>query len=195
MIDLSTAAKRMAEVVANIGDEDLGRPTPCPDYTVGDLLDHVDGLSLAFTEAAEKSFAPDVSGSPPPGDAAHLADGWRERIPRQLGTLAEAWSDRDAWTGMTRAGGIEMPGEAAGTVALEEVVIHGWDLARATGQPFEVADADLDVVFGWFDSFPDEARGDAFAHPPAVSESAAPLERAVAQSGRNPQWSPPEDHG
>lgn len=37
---------------------------------------------------------------------------------------------------MTEAGGVTMPAETIGTVALDELVLHGWDLARATGQPF-----------------------------------------------------------
>ncbi len=44
---------------------------------------------------------------------------------------------------MTSAGPIEMPGEIAGLVALDELVVHGWDLARATDQPYDVDDATL----------------------------------------------------
>ena len=43
---------------------------------------------------------------------------------------------------MTKAGPVEMPGEIGGLVALDEIVIHGWDLATATGQPFAVDAAD-----------------------------------------------------
>jgi len=45
--------------------------------------------------------------------------------------LAGAWQEPDAWTGMTVAGPVEMPGEIAGLVALNELVIHGWDVARS----------------------------------------------------------------
>ncbi len=189
-IDLIAAARRLGDLVAAVPDDALDRPTPCTDYTVGDLLDHVDGLSLAFTEAAEKSFDPEVSGAPPPGDAAHLADGWRTRVPVQLGALAEAWLDPDAWTGMTRAGGIDMPGEIGGIVALEEVVVHGWDLARATDQPYTASDDHLETVLGFFASFPDEARGEAYGPPVAPPEGASLLDQAVAKAGRDPGWSP-----
>ena len=43
---------------------------------------------------------------------------------------------------MSRAGGVDFPGEVAGMVALTEVVVHGWDLARATGQPYGIDAAD-----------------------------------------------------
>lgn len=57
-------------------------------------------------------------------------------MPRQLTDLVEAWRDPAAWAGMTEAGGVRMPAEEMGVVALDELVLHGWDLARATGQPF-----------------------------------------------------------
>ncbi len=62
---------------------------------------------------------------------------WRTSYPQRLAGLADAWRDPDAWQGMTRAGGIDLPGEVAGSVALAEVVIHGWDVAAATGQPYD----------------------------------------------------------
>lgn len=40
------------------------------------------------------------------------------------------------WTGLTRAGGIDMAAEVAGAVAIDEVVVHGWDLSVATGQAY-----------------------------------------------------------
>ena len=45
---------------------------------------------------------------------------------------AGAWQDEPAWTGVTRAGSVDLPGEIAGTVAVHEVVAHGWDIAAAT---------------------------------------------------------------
>ena len=53
-LDLGPAALRLAELVYNVPDDVLDQPTPCPDYTLGDLVDHVGGLSLAFAAAAKK---------------------------------------------------------------------------------------------------------------------------------------------
>jgi hypothetical protein len=47
---------------------------------------------------------------------------------------------------MTRAGGVDLPGDVAGQVAVNELVIHGWDVARASGQAYEVDDASLEVA-------------------------------------------------
>ena len=65
-----------------------------------------------------------------------LETGWRLVIARDLELLAESWRNPAAYEGTTMAGPIEMPGSDAATVALNEVVVHGWDLAVATGQPY-----------------------------------------------------------
>ena len=108
--DLGPAATNVAKVLAGITDEQLAAPTPCPRYTVGDLLDHVGGLSLAFTAAASKSPMAAAGPDAPLGDAGHLDAAWRETIPAALDELAAAWRDDAAWEGTTTAGPIEMPG-------------------------------------------------------------------------------------
>ena len=135
-IDLKPAVERTADVVRGVRDDQLEGRTPCPAYTVGDLLDHVGGLSFAFTAAATKDVA-ETGDQAPSADASRLGDDWRTRIPADLAALADAWRDPEAWTGMTKAGGVDLPGEVAGLVALNEVVIHGWDVARASGQPYD----------------------------------------------------------
>ncbi len=136
-VDLEPAAQRLADLVGGVPDELLDAPTPCPAYTLGDLLDHIGGAALAFTGAAVKDTG-DATSQGPSGDASRLSDDWRTRMPRDLAALADAWRDPDAWTGMTKAGGVDLPGEVAGLVALDELVVHGWDVARATGQPYRV---------------------------------------------------------
>src|SRR3712207_1408929 len=74
------------------------------------------------------------------------SDDWRQRIPERLAALAQAWRDDAAWTGMTAAGGVDLPGDVAGVVALDELTIHGWDLARATGQPAGFEGPELGAV-------------------------------------------------
>ncbi len=194
LLDLNPAAVRMTSLVSGTPDEALESPTPCSAYRVGDLLDHIAGLTVAFTEAATKT-TPAGAGPPPEGDMANLDAEWRRKLPPALEELAEAWRDPAAYNGMTSAGGIEMPGEIAAIVALEELVVHGWDLARATGQPFDPTPAELDAVEGFLSQFsgPDQAdlRGTAYATPVVVSDDAPRLDRVVALSGRDPGWSRP----
>jgi uncharacterized protein (TIGR03086 family) len=192
--DLGPAATTVATVLSRITDEQLGDPTPCPRYTVGDLLDHVGGLSVAFTAAATKTPVA-MEGPPPLGDAANLDPTWREAIPAALGELAAAWRDDAAWEGMTAAGSIEMPGAIAGLVALDELVVHGWDLARATDQPYDVDDGTLELVRGLVADFApgdDVVNDGALPFGPAVPipDDAPLLDQVLALTGRDPDWSP-----
>jgi uncharacterized protein (TIGR03086 family) len=193
-IDLGPAAQQLATLVRNVPDDMLGAPTPCPDYTVGDLLDHIDGLAKAFTWAATKSSL-DMEPVSPLGDAARLQPDWRQRIPADVEVLAEAWRDPAAWTGMTKAGPVDLPGEIGGLVALDEIVVHGWDVARATGQPFDVDPVTLqavhDLVIQFSGPGTEEQRAGGFGPEIAVPADAPLLDRVLGMVGREPGWRPP----
>jgi len=132
MLDLEPAAREVARLLDGVTDDQLTDPTPCAGTTVAGLLDHLMGLSLALTWAARKSTPPEGGGRPPgPASAEHLDPDWREELPQRLTELVQAWRDRQAWQGMTEAGGLRLPAEIMGVVALDELVLHGWDLARA----------------------------------------------------------------
>ena len=73
VVELEPAAERMAVLISDVPDEMLDAPTPCPEYTLGDLIDHVGSLTLAFTAAATKSTT-DVGSQAPSGDASRLGD-------------------------------------------------------------------------------------------------------------------------
>ena len=192
-VDLDPATDAVETIVLGVTDEQLSAPTPCSESTVADLLDHVSGLCLAFTWAADKT--PVEGGSPgPSADGSRLGDDWRSLIPERLGSLAQSWSPPTAWQGMTEAGGIEMPGEIAGLVALDEVVIHGWDLAVATGQSYTV-DADLlAAIHPFVASFDQPEQADArkglFGPVVPVSDEAPLLDRILGLAGRDPDWTP-----
>lgn len=127
------------------------------------------------------------------GNASRLPDDWRVRIPADLMAMAQAWRDPQAWTGMTQAGGVDLPGEVAGLVALDEVVIHGWDLARAAGIDYDCDGPTLEAVHGFVKGFepPADADGPALFGPPVDVPAGAPLlDRVVGMTGRRPDWSP-----
>ena len=191
-LDLAPAAKRMAALVGGVSDNQLGGVTPCPAYTLGDLLDHVGGLSVAFTAAARKAELPGGSQGPS-GDASRLEEGWRDRIARDLDALAAAWTEPQAWTGTAVAGGVEMPAEVAALVALDELVVHGWDVARASGQPYDVDPVSLEAVHGFVAQFSgpgqEESRAGLFGPVVPVPDDAPLLDRVVGMAGRDPSWS------
>jgi len=185
--DLTVAARRIAGLVDAVGDDALGRPTPCEGYAVGDLLDHIAGAAVAFTAAAVKQ---PLDGGPR-GDAANLGDDWRTRIPQEVLGLAEAWRSPHAWTGMTAAGGVDLPGDLAGVVALDELVIHGWDLAKATGQDPAYDGPGLEAVYATVAKFRASGIEGLFGPPVTVPDDAPLLDRILGLAGRDPAWEPP----
>lgn len=192
IVDLGPGAQQLADLVTRTTDGELGRPTPCPAYTLGDLIEHVGGLALAFTAAASKDFGPLTEGAPA-GDAARLEPGWRARISRDLAALAAAWRDPAAWDGMTRIAGMDAPAAMVGLTVADELVVHGWDIARATGRPYGCAPELLDAAHSFLAQFasPDAPAGPDVAFGPSrqVPDSAPLLDRVVALAGRDPGWS------
>lgn len=95
---------------------------------------------------------------------------------------------------MTQAGGLELPGEVAGLVVLDELVIHGWDIARASGQPYECDPALLDAVHNFVAQFSEPgqeaAREGLFGPVVDVPDDAPLLDRVIGLTGRDPGWSP-----
>ncbi|GAA2276064.1 TIGR03086 family metal-binding protein [Nonomuraea roseoviolacea subsp. roseoviolacea] len=193
--DLGPAAGVLAGLVRPLPDDLLTAPTPCG-FTVGELLDHIDGLCVAFTAAATKTRREDGGRARTP-DASRLGEDWRERVPARLEELARAWREPSAWTGATEVGGGTMPGEIAGAAALDEVVVHGWDLAVATGCPYPAGDPALEeavrVAHAWVTTVvaqaPEGSPG-LFGPPVPVPGDAPLLDRLVGLTGRDPAWKP-----
>ncbi|MFJ1577027.1 TIGR03086 family metal-binding protein [Streptomyces sp. NPDC088182] len=214
--DLGPACREVARLLGGIKDDQLSGPTPCPDYAVREVLAHLVGLTVAFRDAAAKKPGP-TTDTPPDAALPVLPDDWREVLPRQLDELAEAWRSPAAWEGGTRIGGVDLPGAVAGLVALNEVQIHGWDLARSTGQPYAPAEASLRTSFAMLtppavagsggpggadttDATDATDAGDGsgqapdgvFGPPVDVPEDAPLLDRVVGLTGRRPDWRPGE---
>lgn len=87
MLDVEPATRTLGRLVEGVTDDQLDGPTPCADTSLAALLDHVDGLAIAFAMAAGK-----IGGDEgPSADAGRLGDDWRPRIRQRLDELAAAW--------------------------------------------------------------------------------------------------------
>jgi uncharacterized protein (TIGR03086 family) len=187
-LDLGPQTRVIARLAEGVREEHMAGPTPCPDYTVHAMLGHILGLTVAFRDAARKDLGGTTDTSPQ-ARLPELGPGWREELPKLLDELADAWRDPAAWTGMTRAGGVDLPGAVAAAVATDELVIHGWDLARATGQDYTPDPAALQVSHDFLQAAADDpSRGAIFGPIVSVPSDAALLDRAIGLSGRAPDW-------
>ncbi len=191
-LDLGPQTLVVARLAEAVTDAHLADPTPCPRYAVRHLLGHLLGLAVAFRDAGRKDLGVTTDTSP---DAAlpDIGPGWREDLPKVLDELAGAWRDPAAWTGTTRAGGVDLPGGVAGAVTADELVVHGWDLARATGQPYTPDPAALEAAHGFLLAAAQEGeRGEGIFGPVVPVPSGAPLlDRTIGLSGRDPGWTRP----
>jgi uncharacterized protein (TIGR03086 family) len=178
----------LASVVGGITPGQLHDPTPCTDYDVEQLRDHVTGWLATFADG----FA-DAGGQAPraslDGYAAPAVPAAQVRA--AAGTLAEALHAGAADRPL-KLGDSAMPGELALGMILWEYQVHGWDLACATGQhwspPTTAAEESLVFAPGMLT---DDYQGDGkpFGKPVSVAGTAPPLDRLLGLSGRDPGWS------
>ena len=183
-LDLEAQAAEVSRILTGVRDDQLTDPTPCTGTPVAGILDHLVGLTLGFRLGAEK--VPQYGS--PRADADHLPAGWRARLPEQLDALVAAWREPAAWEGVTVVGGAELPGAAMGVVAANEVLVHGWDLAAATGQPYRADPATAEACLSFVAGVPTETRSAMFGPVVPVPDGAPVLDRLLGLTGRDPGW-------
>jgi uncharacterized protein (TIGR03086 family) len=190
MFDLEPATDVMSRLVGGVGEEQLDAPTPCGQTTVAGLLNHVEGFCIAFTAAATKTSS-ERSGQAPSANASNLEPQWRALIPYRLTELARVWRLGDSWTGMTKAGGLDLPSDIAAHIVLNELVVHGWDIAAGTGQAFTADPGLLESAHAWVRSVvaenPNGSKG--LFGPPVETPTDAPMvDQLIGLTGRDPLW-------
>jgi len=180
-IDLAPAARLLAALVTATGDGDLARPTPCTGWSVADLLDHLAVVAAGFTALARGEDDPGPGDGP--WDAAR-----REALARDLEATAVAWRAPEAWDGTAGAPGPELPRATWGRIALTELVVHAWDLARALDRPEPELPGDtLRACLEHVEVFVPQAPLPELWGDPVVPAADAPvLHRVVAVTGRVP---------
>ncbi|MEU8384395.1 TIGR03086 family metal-binding protein [Streptosporangium sp. NPDC048865] len=171
---LSRAVAGTAAVARGVRDDQLGLPTPCDGFDVRGLLDHLAWTAAMFEALARRE-------QPPPQDAGHapFAD--------RAGAVLAAWSAPGVTEGTSPALGMSMA--LVLQLVLGDMVIHGWDLARATGQDYAVDDATGEAVAAFVAGMAPQGRQmGVFGEEVPVAGDASPFERALGLSGRDPEW-------
>lgn len=189
--DLGPGVEQLKNLLASVDDAELDKPTPCPLFTVRDVIAHVGGFAQAFTAAARKERS-DLVEHPPTGDPVPLPADWRTRIPADLDTLVEAWRDPSAWEGMTRIAGMDAPAEMVGVTVADEIVVHSWDIGRSVGREVATDPALVETAMAFLTAFasPDSPSGDDVPFGPSRSApaNASPLDKVLALAGRDLGW-------
>ncbi|WP_326685862.1 MULTISPECIES: TIGR03086 family metal-binding protein [unclassified Streptomyces] len=180
---IDSAARTTAPVVRGTTDEQLTAPTPCSEYDVRALLNHLFHVVIEFQKLAARQEA-DFSTTPD-----RLEGEWRTRFEEETDRLAAAWSDPDALEGVSQ--GMGLPQRTVAHMVLGDLVVHGWDLARATGQDYTPAEAALAEVIPAFEQMAPMARkAGVFGEEVPAPPGATPFETLLAGTGRDPGWTP-----
>lgn len=186
---MAKAAPPLVAVTRNIKPDQLDARTPCPDWDVRALVNHLMLWSAFRSElAARKQQAP--ADAPITEETDFTAQGdWPETFATQLDKAVAAWSEPGATEGETGLAGGSMPARMIGMMMLGELVVHGWDLARATGQQLEADPVVLEAVHEMATAMGDQGRKmGAFGDEVEIGEDAPMLDRVLGLSGRDPQW-------
>ena len=185
---MAAAAAEAARVVTGVPEGTLNAPTPCSDWDLRTLLNH----TILWTSYSAERRAHGESVDEELMNKDFTADpGFREDYARQIKKAVGAWSDPAAWAGTRNVMGAETPAADVGAMLLMEMALHGWDVARATGQDFSADDktarALQDIVDAQAELF---RKYQGFADAISPRAGASTFDRALALSGRDPGWKP-----
>ena len=115
--------------------------------------------------------------------------GWADRLADQVAEAGDAWSRPEAWAGSVE--GAQMPAAAIGEMGLIELMLHGWDVARASGQSLDVSDELGAELLRCLEPTLEQGRQfDVYGPPVSVPDDAAAFIRALGLSGRDPTGVP-----
>jgi uncharacterized protein (TIGR03086 family) len=186
--EMAAVAAEAARVVAGVPEGTLNAPTPCGDWDLRTLINH----TILWTSYSAERRAHGESVGEELMNKDFTADpGFREDYAQQIGQAIDAWSDPAAWAGTRNVMGAETPAADVGAMLLMETALHGWDVARATGQEFstddQTASALEDIVQAQAELF---RKYQGFADAVEPPRNATAFERALALSGRDPSWRP-----
>ena len=185
---MSAAAAETARVVGNVNADELDGKTPCADWDLRTLLNHT--ILWTAYSAEQRAYGKSVAEDLMSKDFA-AAPGFAADYQAQVARAVQAWSDPKAWAGGRSVMGSETPATDIAAMLIAETVLHGWEIARATGQEYRSDEAVAANVLTTV-----QAQGElfrkyqGFADIIAVPDTASTLDRALALSGRDPGWRP-----
>ncbi len=179
---LASVLAKTGDIIEGVSPDQLSLPTPCPDYDVSALRNHIVGWVKVFDagcnrRAVEGDPAAYEVGEDPAGEfraaAASLVAGWEEHgFDRQVKVMSG-----------------EMPAPMVFNMTVMEYLTHGWDLATATSQPVSYTHDEAAAALGRPQAtLPDEYRGDNMPFGPRleIADDAPAIDRFVAFMGRKP---------
>ncbi|MGO8889945.1 MAG: TIGR03086 family metal-binding protein [Streptosporangiaceae bacterium] len=186
--EMEAAAAEAATVVNGVPEGTLDAPTPCHDWDLRTLLNHTILWTSYSAErrahgesVAEDLMTRDFTAEP----------GFRDDYARQIDRAVKAWANQEAWEGELGMMGDATPAADVGAMLIMEMVLHGWDVARATGREYACDDAVAEAVLATVEQQAELFRKyQGFADAIEAPDDATAFDRALRLSGRDPNWKP-----
>ncbi|WP_248581112.1 TIGR03086 family metal-binding protein [Nocardioides sp. InS609-2] len=171
-------AQRFGEII-DAADGQWDAPTPCDDWSVRDVIDHAVETERDFFDKRGLDLAP----AP---DTTDLAQAWRAHTAAMVDVLGRDGVAETAYDGYFG------PTTVADTMADFygwDLMIHSWDIARATGQEWSIADEEVERLNRTADGWGDALHSEGVCAPEvALPDDASAQDRLLARLGRDPQW-------
>lgn len=181
------AVSRAIETATNEASDHLTEPTPCSEFTVEDLIEHVIFVARRVVTIGNGGHFADT-----PDD--RVGSGWPVAFAREARAVHAAWADPAKLQAMHDVPWGQAPGAALMLAYTAEFVTHAWDLCRAIGVEVGIDDAALAGAAEAVRFIPADGRDDPavpFGPVVAAPVDATNLERIVTWVGRSLDWTPP----
>jgi uncharacterized protein (TIGR03086 family) len=161
-------------VLRRLTEEDLSRPTPCTEYTVGDVGQHLVRSMVLLASVAGEQIDTPATGTPDTTVAATAE------------AALAAWRHRGL-DGSVAVGRSVLPASLAVEIIPLELLVHGWDIAHATGDDIDVTpEVAAYVLDRARELITEDKRGRSFATEVPAGAEATVLQRLIAFTGRAP---------
>jgi uncharacterized protein (TIGR03086 family) len=179
---LESVLDKDVALIENVPADRLDATTPCPEYDVRTLMDHMVGWLRAFAAGAnDRGDAEDGS--------AYSTEEHAKEFRAAADDLVRGWREHGTDRQVRFVSGNTMPAGTVLGMTLMEYVTHGCDLAIATGQPLPFTDEELETTLERArTNLPEQYRGDgmAFGNVVPVADDAPAADRLLGFMGRKP---------
>ncbi|HEX9260498.1 MAG TPA: TIGR03086 family metal-binding protein [Acidimicrobiales bacterium] len=177
-----TAVELLQPLVNNTSVDQLDNQTPCSEWKVRDLLNHVIG--------GGHMFAAGLRGDPVSGDGSAdlVGDDHKASFQGAVDSLGAALEATDDLNQIVVLPFGTMPAVIALQVAAGDLLVHCWDLSQATGQSFDPPIEFVEASYGFFQMAVNDDMRAAGMFAPAVPapDDAPPLTKLLMFAGRQP---------
>ena len=182
---LARALDDTALLVAGVGEHQWDRPTPCAQWDVRHLVEHMVVGHQVFARALSGQAVSAVP-TPTPSEPSALPAAFAASAAAML----EAFRAPGALEGAVRIPVGTVPAMVALHLRIVEALVQGWDVARATGQAFRHDDGLARQELGFSRAFLSQVPAGRTPFAPSLSaaDDAPPLDRLAALLGRDLAW-------